>query len=392
MNLPLEIEDWYIKEVIYNTSLENLPGEEWKSIENFENYAVSSYGRVKSLEHWITSLNGRKWKASERMMKLQFMKFFNKYPDDQFYNVICVLSSKGKKTRKSVPRLVYYYFVEKFDLNDSHFIISFKDDNRFNLNAKNLEKLSFNKTRFKESHKDSAKNSKTYYKRPVNQYTTEGDLVTTFENIDAASNTLGIGRRNIQAVLNKERLTAGGFRWFFKDYSPKKEDFIISKENKSVTSKVFNKPLWEKLGKPPIDENDPPACMNLSLDNLPGEHWKPIPGLENGYVISNKGRVKRLSGWTTSKNKSFWKEQIMSLNIRIKAGRNKPYFYIRVNHKEHMTMLMISRLLYYCFVEEFDMNDKNLIMVNQSEPLWNLDITKLRLRPRISGSKEKENI
>ena len=49
MQLPPELEDEYVKEVLYNYSLENLPDEQWKSIEGFENYEISNYGRVKSL-------------------------------------------------------------------------------------------------------------------------------------------------------------------------------------------------------------------------------------------------------------------------------------------------------------------------------------------------------
>lgn len=52
MKMPVELEDQYVKEVLSNLSLENLPDEEWKLIEGFENYAISNYGRVKNLERW----------------------------------------------------------------------------------------------------------------------------------------------------------------------------------------------------------------------------------------------------------------------------------------------------------------------------------------------------
>jgi hypothetical protein len=52
MKMPVELEDQYVKEVLSNLSLENLPHEEWKLIEGFENYAISNYGRVKNLERW----------------------------------------------------------------------------------------------------------------------------------------------------------------------------------------------------------------------------------------------------------------------------------------------------------------------------------------------------
>ncbi|CAA7196330.1 NUMOD4 domain-containing protein [Chryseobacterium potabilaquae] len=54
--------------------------------------------------------------------------------------------------------------------------------------------------------------------------------------------------------------------------------------------------------------------MNLSLEDLPGESWIPIPiqSFENRFMISNKGRVKRLKGWTSKGRKIFLKEQILS--------------------------------------------------------------------------------
>ncbi len=36
MKLPAELEDQYVKEVIYNRSLSDLPGEEWKSLMAFQ--------------------------------------------------------------------------------------------------------------------------------------------------------------------------------------------------------------------------------------------------------------------------------------------------------------------------------------------------------------------
>ncbi|SDQ82168.1 NUMOD4 motif-containing protein [Chryseobacterium soldanellicola] len=110
MKMPIELEDQYVKEVLYNTSLENLPYEEWKPIEGFENYAISNYGRLKSLERQSTSLFGRERMMPEKVMKLIFVKRFNKYLQTSFYNVHCTLSSEGEKYRKSIARLVYYHF------------------------------------------------------------------------------------------------------------------------------------------------------------------------------------------------------------------------------------------------------------------------------------------
>lgn len=224
MKLPPELEDHYVKEVLYNISLENLPDEEWKLIEGYENYAVSNYGRIKSLERWITDPKGRKRKAEDSIMQLQFMKFHNKYLNCTFYTITFLISSEGKRHRRSVARLVYYHFVEKFDLNSRTHVISFKDNNRFHIHADNLEKLTISQERYKRVSRDTVKNSKSKYEKAVSQYTVTGDFVVTFESINLAATTLEIGRRNIMAVINNERHTAGGFRWVVEDNVPKNKD------------------------------------------------------------------------------------------------------------------------------------------------------------------------
>ncbi|ASK32352.1 hypothetical protein CEY12_20690 [Chryseobacterium sp. T16E-39] len=229
------------------------------------------------------------------------------------------------------------------------------------------------------------------HEKAVNQYSVEGELIATFDTIDVASRALGVVSRNILHALDKKRLTAEGSRWFFKDYHPKKEDFTPIKRKSESKDKLLNESLWQKLSKPSIDKNNPPPCINLSLEDLPGEKWKPVKNFEKGYLISNKGRIKRLGSWTKSKNKSFWQETIMSINLNNKDGGHNPYFYIVINRNGQKNMLSITRLLYYSWVEEFDMNDKTPIVINNNEPLWNLDISKLRLRPRISLLKEKIN-
>ena len=42
--------------------------------------------------------------------------------------------------------------------------------------------------------------------------------------------------------------------------------------------------------------------QSLSLDDLPGEIWKPIPDYEGLYEVSNKGRIKSLDRLVTMSN------------------------------------------------------------------------------------------
>ncbi|MBB4807246.1 ribosomal protein S27E [Chryseobacterium defluvii] len=144
MKLPTELGDEYVNTVLSNLSLEDLSDEEWKLIEDFENYAISNYGRIKSLERWVSAPNGGEQKILDRIMKPQAFRYFNKHLKAHFYNVRCNLCVEGRVYGKSVARLVYYHFVEKFDIDDLSFRISFKDENRFNVHFSNLERATAN--------------------------------------------------------------------------------------------------------------------------------------------------------------------------------------------------------------------------------------------------------
>ncbi|PXW16673.1 NUMOD4 motif-containing protein [Chryseobacterium sp. CBTAP 102] len=375
MKLPTELGDEYINNFFSNLSLEDLPGEEWKLIEGFENYAISNHGRVKSLERWVPLPAGGEQKILDRIMKPQTFRYFNKHLKAHFYNVRCNLCVEGKTYGRSVARLVYYHFVEKFDMDDHSFLMSFKDDNRFNLHFSNLEKLTVSKLHSKSL--STGRGKKGNYQQAVSQYTVDGNFVASYESIYAAGETLGIYPPHILSVLNKKNITTGKFLWFEKGYKPTKEDFIP--ERKSKSEKILNTKLWKRLGQPLIDESNPPACMNLSLKNLSGERWRPFPDLEEYFAISNKGRVKRLNTWTQNVSQTFWKEHITSLFVQ-KSGSEKYFLYTKLSCNGKSYNTAITRILYYCFIEEFDLKDRNLVIVNKNDPQWDLDISKLSLQ------------
>lgn len=121
--------------------------------------------------------------------------------------------------------------------------------------------------------------------------------------------------------------------------------------------------------------------MNLSLKDLPDEQWKPLPGYKDKYVISNKGRIKRLSGWRIGIN-FFEEEQIVTINLT--KVKDISYLVFRLHEQVHTSSMALPRLLYYCFVEEFDLNDMNIIIVNENSPLWNTDLSKFSLKSSYS--------
>ncbi|MDQ0065173.1 NUMOD4 domain-containing protein [Chryseobacterium lathyri] len=375
MKLSTELGDKYVNTVLSNLSLKDLQSEEWRLIEGFENYAISNYGRVKSLERSFVNSYGGEHNLLDRIMKLQVCRYFNKYLQTHFYSVRCNLCIEGRSYGKSVARLVYYHFVEKFNMDDHSFLMSFKDNNRFNVHFSNLEKLTVSKLHSKSL--STGRGKKGNYQQAVSQYTVHGDFIASYENIYAASETLGIYPPHILSVLNKKNITAGKFLWFKKEYKPSKKDLIPERKNKP--EKILNTSLWKRLGQPLIDESNPPACMNLSLKDLPGENWKPFPDLEPYFAISNKGRVKRLNTWTQNVSQTFWKEHIISLFVQ-KSDSEKYFLYTKLSCNGKSYNIAIIRMLYFCFIEKFDLKDRNLVIVNKNDPQWDLDISKLNLQ------------
>lgn len=381
MKLPHELEDEYVKEVLYNYSLENLPDEKWEQIDGFENYEISNYGRVKSLSRLSHISLGKEHWVTEKIRKLLFTKQYNNYLKKNVYNVNCGLYLDGRKYTRSVARLVYYHFVEKFDIEDRSYVISYKDNNVFNKHSSNLDKISVKEKRHITFRTDRSKNSHIDYLKPVSQYTVEGAFVASFESIYAVEEKLGIACESIMDVINKKNLTAGTFRWFLRDNLPGKEDFYMVRTS-DISNGLLNKYLWEKLGMPKIDKKNPPPCFNLSVKNILGEYWVPVPisGFESRFVISNKGRVKRLSGWITKGRIMFLQEKVLSQKLIINNERTYSLSCTLSNEGKYVKVVM-SKLLYFCFVEKFDLSDRNLMIVNQSNPLWNIDLSKLSLHP-----------
>lgn len=395
MKLSEDTEDQYLKEVLYNNSLDNLPNEEWKMIEGFENYEISNYGRVKSLKRITITLRSKR-EEPEKIMKVFFTKYSNKYLERSYYNIFCSLSLEGIKHQKSITCLVYYHFVKKYDMDNRSVVISYKDSNSFHLHYSNLELLSISEQRYKMFRKDRAKSWKSDSKQPISQYTIEGDFVADHESIYAAEKSPGLNSGGILYVLRNKSFTAGGFRWFYKEYQPEKQDFIFSSKNRKRTTRtneVLNINLWMRLGKPLIDENNPPAYMNLSLNDLPGENWKPVPDFEETYLVSNKRKVKRLSGWVAGKSKTYLGEQIMRLKCDSKSN-NKDIIRFSVSLRkgqEKRFQIAHNRLLYCCFIK-FDVNDKTIVVNNQSQPMWDIDLSKLSLCSLSSVLKGKKKI
>lgn len=175
--------------------------EEWKTIENYPDYMVSSIGRVKSFK------NGK-----EKLLKTSADK-------DGYLSV--TLCKKGKVKRFRVHRLVAQAFIPNLNnlpiINHKNQIVN---DNRvenlewctveYNNNYADRNKKVAIASRNKMSGRYGKKSNKSL---PVLQYTKDGELVKKWDCITDVERELGIKHQDISKCCKGKQKSAGNYVW-----------------------------------------------------------------------------------------------------------------------------------------------------------------------------------
>lgn len=178
--------------------------EAWKVINGYENfYEVSNLGNVRSCERTVNHGLGN----SIRRLKSKCIK---PWRDNHGYPTVS-LSKEGKVRKHKIHRLV----AEAFILNPENkptvnHINEVRHDNR----VENLEWATYQENNNHGLHNERV--SKTLSK-PVEQLDRDGNVISNFESIKAASLVTGINAANIKSCLHHQnRLFAGGYKWRYK--------------------------------------------------------------------------------------------------------------------------------------------------------------------------------
>lgn len=89
------------------------------------------------------------------------------------------------------------------------------------------------------------------------------------------------------------------------------------------------------------------AASEIDSMALDGEEWRPVPGYEGLYSVSNKGRVKSLSR-TVSKNTSFRHETADKImrSSKLRSG----YLFVHLTKDGKTKMFPIHRLVAIAFI------------------------------------------
>ena len=189
--------------------IENLENEQWKTIDGYEDYEVSNYGRVKSLER-IDNLG--------RTIKEKILK---QSTNNNGYQQVC-LCKNGKRKMFQVHRLVANAFIPN---PNNYAEINHKDECKTNNHVSNLEwcnrKYNCNYGSFIEKH-SGENNPKTMFgkfgkehptSKKVIQLTLENEVVRNWNSMMDIKRELGYNQGNISSCCRGRYKSAHGYKW-----------------------------------------------------------------------------------------------------------------------------------------------------------------------------------
>lgn len=183
--------------------IQNLPNEEWKPIEGFEElYHVSNYGRVKSLPRRGTINETRILKPCKNR---------------DGYLQVCLYKDSTKQY-KTIHRLV----AEAFLPNPNNLpCINHKDENKENNNVENLEycDIAFNNSYGTRNERVSKAMTNGKLSKTVLQYDRNGNFIREWPSAREIERQLGFVNGNIcKCCIGKPHYnTAYNFIWRYKD-------------------------------------------------------------------------------------------------------------------------------------------------------------------------------
>ncbi len=135
--------------------------------------------------------------------------------------------------------------------------------------------------------------------------------------------------------------------------------------------------------------------QNLSLHDMEGEIWKDVPNYAGYYQVSNFGRVKRLAHVVTHRLGSQPVRTIIRNQIVGKSynAYMKDYtFHLRfaASVQGRTENFNTARLVYHCFVEPFDMKDRNTFVYFKDEDPFNIQPENLYLANQADKQRRME--
>jgi len=314
-----------------NCKIESMTGEEWRELPGMGgHFLISNFGRVKRVYHKIQLRNGAFYPQTEKIIKPFNHRGYNKSIGDYIPCLTGCITIARKHHRFTLVRMVYYCFVEHFDLHDRSITILTRDRNNFNIIPANLikatvqQKLQRVGTRRQPTnhyHKLSEAVRKKIRdkmmlvrQKMVSQYSMAGKKIATYISAAQASRTTGIHVNSISQIANGKSISAGGYVWRWgndkkadvQGFIAKRKKMLREKKGQKVTQYAFT---GEKIAQYPsiqdaqIATGTPYHSIRLVLKGLGksanGYFWKKGYGKAkidlSGHVWGRKSQILKQS-------------------------------------------------------------------------------------------------
>lgn len=165
----------------------------WKPIKNFENYLISNFGNVMSLNYNRTSKS----------------KLLSLNKDKNGYYQVSLYNENTKNKSFKIHKLVALHFPEICGEYFEGAVVDHIDANIHNNVATNLRFC----TQKENINNPNYKRNPSYLYKHIVQIDKSGNIISTFSSISEAAIKTNTCRTNIHRVLNGSRKTAHGFIW-----------------------------------------------------------------------------------------------------------------------------------------------------------------------------------
>ena len=255
-------------------SLEDFPEEEWRDIKGYEGlYMVSNYGRIKSLDRWVSCKRKGSTKEALHLMNGCIIAAAT----NAMY-LYCHLSKNGKKKLVKHHRIVALTFIENIDnLN----VINHKNEIKFDNRVVNLEwcSIKYNNNygtvgiRISKKLRNHPKKS-----HPVHQYSKHGVFIASYPSIIEASRQTGVVQHAIADCAKKKKrfATAGGYIWSFTKNKKEIKEAVLRLSKPHVSTPVNQLTLDGVFVRtfPSIKQASEETGINVSMIGFCCRHYK----------------------------------------------------------------------------------------------------------------------
>lgn len=131
----------------------------------------------------MNSPNGGVYLSKDKIRRARLDMKVNKTVNDKVYTLVITLNRDGIKYHYSVGRLVYYTFVEPFDLEDRTIYVSYKDGNGRNVHVSNLLKIKISAIKLRSYELGRAISHLRALSKPVTQFDAAGNVVASYDSM-----------------------------------------------------------------------------------------------------------------------------------------------------------------------------------------------------------------